>query len=330
MIKNYPACFGLLWAAATAGGALTGCRAAAAEERATLQGTVELEESSVGFELGGRLVDIAVHEGDVVEAGAVLARVDDGLDRSARAARESEAQVAKSQATAVKAGARGEELRTLAARVDAAKATEELYQKQLARQQQLLASAAVAPATVDDLQAALDRARAERQALEHTLALTRQGARREDISVADARARSAEAAVALDDERLRRHELRSPIQGTVLDVNYDVGEVVGAGAPVVTLADTHAPYVDVFVPQAQISGVFVGEGAKVRVDAVSHALPARVEHIARRTEFTPRYLFSERERANLVVRVRVRVNDASQELRAGVPAFVELSGKAEH
>jgi HlyD family secretion protein len=330
MIKNYPTLFWLFWAAAAAGGAASGCRAAAADQRPALQGTVELEESALGFELGGRLVAIPVHEGDVVEAGAVVARLDDGLDRSARAARESEVEVAKSQAKAVKAGPRGEELRSLAARVEAAKASEELFEKQLARQKQLLADGAVAPATVDERQGALDRAKAEREALEHTLALTRQGARREDVSVAEARARSAEAAVALDDERLQRHELRSPIRGTVLDVNYDVGEVIGAGTPVVTLADTRAPYVDVFVPQAQISSVFVGEGARVRVDALSHALGGRVEHIARRTEFTPRYLFSERERANLVVRVRVRVNDSAEQLRAGVPAIVELTHAREH
>jgi hypothetical protein len=60
----------------------------------------------------------------------------------------------------------------------------------------------------------------------------------------------------------------------------------------------------------------------VRVDARPDALPGRVEAIARRLEFTPRYLFSERERPNLVVRVRVRIDDPKHELTAGVPARV--------
>lgn len=327
MIKNYPALFWLVFSLGAGCVGTAGCRVLASEPPRDegLQGTVELEESSVGFEFGGRLVSVAVHEGDVVEAGALLARLDDGVDRSARAAKESEVQVAKSQALAVKAGARGEELRSLAARVSAAKASEQLLQRQLERERSLLANGAVARAGVDDLRGALERATAEREALEHNLQLTRQGARREDISVAEARARSAEAAVALDDERLQRHELRSPIRGTVLDVNYDLGEVVTAGAPIITLADTRSPYIDVFVPQAQISSVFVGEGAHVRVDALSAELSGRVEHIARRTEFTPRYLFSERERPNLVVRVRIRVADPAEKLRAGVPAFVRLS-----
>ncbi|MGC4093325.1 MAG: HlyD family efflux transporter periplasmic adaptor subunit [Polyangiaceae bacterium] len=297
-----------IWLAFALLGALSGCQAAAGatEEAESFQGTVELEETPIGFELGGRLASVEVREGDVVEAGALLARIDDSVDRSARAARESEALVAKSQAVAVKAGARGEELRSLSARVNAAKASEELYGKQLGRQRNLFDKGAVSAATVDDLQGALSRATAEREALEHTLQLTRQGARREDISVAEARARSAEAVVALDDERLTRHELRAPRKGTVLDVNCDPGEVVAAGAPIVTLADTHRPYVDVFVPQAEISAVSVGKLARLHVDVLAHELTGKVEHIARRTEFTPRYLFSERERPNLVVRVRVR------------------------
>jgi hypothetical protein len=44
--------------------------------------------------------------------------------------------------------------------------------------------------------------------------------------------------------------------------------------------------------------------------------------VGRNLEFTPRYLFSEKERSNLVVRVRVRVEDPRHLLRAGVPAFV--------
>lgn len=308
----------------------SGCRSAqGAEEpdgRSSLQGVVELEETPLGFELGGRLTQLLVKEGDVVEVGSVLARIDDGLERSSRDAQAGQVEVAKQQAGAVRAGARGEELRSLQARVDAAKATEDLLVKQAGRERTLVEKGAVAAASLDDVEAQLARASAERDSLEHNLKLLRQGARREDVSVAEARAQAASAALEVNDARLVRHELRAPIRGTVLDVNYEPGEVVGAAAPVFTLADTHRPYIDVFVPQAGISAVSVGQAARVRVDALSAELGGKVEHIARRTEFTPRYLFSEKERSTLVVRVRVRVDDPKEQLRAGVPAFVSLRG----
>lgn len=294
----------------------------------SLQGVVELEEIPIGFELGGRLTQLLVKEGDAVEPGALLARLDDGLERSSREAQAGQVEVAKQQASAVKASPRGEEVRSLQARVDAAKATEDLLQKQAARQRTLLEKGAVTAASLDDVQAALTRAQAERDSLEHNLRLLRQGARREDISVADARAQAATAALELNDARLARHELRAPARGTVLDVNFEPGEVVAAAAPVFTLADTQRPYVDVFVPEARISAVWVGQSAALRVDASNRELSGRVEHIARRTEFTPRYLFSEKERGSLVVRVRVRVADPEGRLRAGVPGFVRLTGGA--
>lgn len=325
MIKNSRIWFWLPpWLALA--GVVGGCRVAQGSDPVPLQGVVELEETTVGFELAGRLTQLLVKEGDVVEAGAVLARIDDGLERSSRVAQASQVEVAKQQATAVKAGARGEELRSLQARVEAAKATETLLQKQVGRERTLVEKGVLAQASLDELEGQLARSSAEREALEHNLKLVRQGARREDVSVADARAQAATAALEMNDARLVRHELRAPIRGAVLDVNYERGEVVSPAAPVITLADAQHPYVDVFVPEAKISRVFVGEGARVKVDALSHELGGKVEHIARRTEFTPRYLFSEKERSTLVVRVRVRIEDPKEELRAGVPAFVHLAG----
>src|SRR6187549_2901418 len=101
MIKNAALAIGLF--------ALS-CQAARPVEPAAFQGVVELEETTVGFELGGRLLQLMVDEGDVVDAGAVLARLDDGLERSSRSVNASQAEVAKQQVSAVKAGARGEEV----------------------------------------------------------------------------------------------------------------------------------------------------------------------------------------------------------------------------
>jgi hypothetical protein len=94
---------------------------------------------------------------------------------------------------------------------------------------------------------------------------------------------------------------------------------------VVTVADAAHPYVEVFVPQATVAAVTLGGAATVRVDGDRAAYPGRVELIGRRLEYTPRFLFSPRERPNLVVRVRVRVDDPSGRLHAGVPAAVELA-----
>jgi len=80
----------------------------------------------------------------------------------------------------------------------------------------------------------------------------------------------------------------------------------------------------VFVPQGRVHEVALGNAVSVRVDGVEQALRGKVEHVFPRTEFTPRFLFSESERPNLVVRVRVRIHDPRHQLHQGVPAFATL------
>jgi HlyD family secretion protein len=150
------------------------------------------------------------------------------------------------------------------------------------------------------------------------------GARPEERASARAKAEAAQANVTLDDLRIEKRDLRAPADGIVLDVHVKSGEVVTPGAPVFTLADPGQVYAFVFVPQGQVTGIDVGDRARVRADGLAETLVGHVEHIARRTEFTPRYLFSEKERANLVVRVKIRIDDPKQSLHAGVPVRVAI------
>jgi HlyD family secretion protein len=118
--------------------------------------------------------------------------------------------------------------------------------------------------------------------------------------------------------------LRAHTKGVVIDVHVKPGEVVSPGASVVTVADPTHPFIDVFLPEGSLAGVRAGIKATLRVDSMAHSFEGTVEHVSERTEFTPRYLFSEKERPNLVVRVRVRIDDPKSELHAGVPAHVKL------
>jgi HlyD family secretion protein len=70
--------------------------------------------------------------------------------------------------------------------------------------------------------------------------------------------------------------------------------------------------------------VKVGAKAQIRTDSSGGPLAGKLEHVATRAEFTPRFLFSEQERPNLVVRVRVRITDPEGRLHAGTPAFARI------
>jgi HlyD family secretion protein len=290
---------------------VTACARARAEPPHTYQGVVELDEVTLAFELTGKLERVLVEEGDRVTKGAILASLDDDLMQAERVALAREADALKAQAALTEAGARREDVAVLDARARAARASEDLLAKNLERERTLFEKNAVPLASVDQLEAELARARAERESAEAQVASLKRGARREERTGAAARAEAALAQIELTDQRIARTVLRAPIDSAVLDVHLEPGEVAAAGLPVVTLGDTRRPLVDVFVPQAELAGIGVGTKAEVKVDAEPEALPGKVEHVARELEFTPRFVFSERERAALVLRVRIRIDDGA-------------------
>jgi HlyD family secretion protein len=303
-----------------------GCQSSSGMPETAYQGVVELDEWVLGFELGGRISSVGTVRGAVVDVGQRLALLDATLESTTRAARESDAKGARAQLALLKAGSRTEDLRSMEAQIRAARATEDQLVKSLAREKELRARNASTDAAVEDLQGRLDRSVGERQSLEQRLIGLRRGSRTEEVTGAEARAAAADQAVKLEEERVARHELTAPAKGVVLDVHVKAGEVVQAGAPVVTVGDATHPFADVFVPEGKLTGLAVGVRADVRVDGEPGTLPGTIESLGRKTEFTPRYLFSERERPNLVVRVRVRIDDPAERLHAGVPAFVEFRG----
>jgi HlyD family secretion protein len=320
MIKNYLA--PVLVATAALGG---GCNHANAVPEDSYQGVVELDERVLGFEVGGRVERVDVKRGDAVKKDALLAGLDSRLESTAREARAAEVDAAKAQVALLKAGARPEEIRSMEARIRAVKTTESHLQKNLARERELEKRGVSSRAVVDELETKLSATTADRQSLEQNLRALKRGARSQEIAGASSRAEAADKTLSVQSERVHRHQLSAAKDGVVLDVHVEPGEVVAPGAPVVTLGDVSHPFADVFVPIGKLDGIRLGTAASVRVDSTNKSFPAKVEHISRTTEFTPRFLFSERERPNLVIRVRLRIEDPEHQLHAGLPAFAKIA-----
>ena len=177
------------------------------------------------------------------------------------------------------------------------------------RTRKLFADGALPKAELDKAEADLSHATFERESLDQRLTALRHGARPEELARARARLDQSKAQLALEEELLARHVLRAEKAGEVVDIATRAGELAAVGTPAATIADTTHPYVDVFVPQGELDGVRAGARAEVRVDATSAPFTATVESVSPDTEFTPKFLFSDRERPHLVVRVRVRVAD---------------------
>jgi HlyD family secretion protein len=288
------------------------------------QGLVEYDERLVSFEVSGRVDRVDVRRGDLVTDGQLLARLDDTIAKLTCDAHEQEANALQADLALLLAGSRKEDVASLEDQLHGAASTEELTRTNTERTRNLFAQGAIAKAELDRGEADLTRATAERQSLEQRVTALRHGARAEEIARARARLAQSQAQLTLERELLARHELHAQGAGEVTDIAIKAGELAATGTPAVTVADTKHPYVDVFVPEGELAGIRPLAHAEVKVDASPTAFSATVEHVSPETEFTPKFLFSDRERPHLVVRVRVRVDDPERRLHSGVPAFARV------
>jgi HlyD family secretion protein len=307
--------------------ALAACRKADVTD-GRYQGMVELEQVDLGFELGGRVATLAVHPGQDIAAGEAIATQDDELDREQREIRARELDVAKAELALIQAGSRAEDVRAARAQLAAARTTEQALTKDVARERALVDRGAIAGAHLDDLEAQLARARGERSALEQRVRALASGARDEEVARAAARVALAEQALELEDKRLGKRKLVTPVAGTVLDTYLDPGELATPGAPVASVVDRRHPYADVFVPVAEAPAFQVGAPVALSLEGLPGEHPGTVERVFPHAEFTPRYVYSPRERPNLMIRVRVRLTDETGAMHAGLPAYVRLAPTA--
>lgn len=288
------------------------------------QGMVELEQTDLAFEISGRIATLEVKTGTQVKKGEIVARLDDALDKATRDVRGHELDAAKADLALLHAGSRVEDIRAAKAELDAAQANEDVIGKEVEREKHLLASGATTGSRLDELDAQLARAHGDRQAKQQKLAALARGARIEEISRADARVAEAQDAVAVADRQLEKHVLIAPIDGAVLDVYPEVGEVLQPGSPVLSIVDRSRPYADVFVPVADAPKIKLGAPMSIAVEGDSHEVPGVVERVYPQLEFTPRFVYSPRERPNQLMRVRIRLDDKEHRLHAGMPAYARL------
>lgn len=157
------------------------------------------------------------------------------------------------------------------------------------------------------------------------VAAARAEALREEVAIARAQVRQAEAALARLEAEVAKTSVVAPVDGTVVERAVAPGEVAAAGATLLTLADLERLTLTVYVAEADVGRVAVGQPAVVRVDAYpGEQFAGRVALVAQEAEFTPRNVQTEDERAKLVFAVEVRLEDGASRLRPGMAADVEI------
>lgn len=281
------------------------------DDVASGNGRIEAEEVHVASKRAGRVISVEVDEGDTVEEGQILARLDSS---------ELEASLASAEGRIEQAKQSVGEARALSAQ---RKAELTFAESELKRAQALYEKGHVTKVRIDQRKAGHDAAKAALEAANAGLARTEHSV---DTAEADARRIRTQ----LDDLIIK-----APRSGRVQYRLMEPGEVVSSGGRIVTLLDLTDVYMTIFLPTRQVGRLLIGSDARIILDAVpQYVIPAIVSFVDPQAQFTPREVETRTERERLMFRVKVKINPDllkryAQAVKTGLPgeAFVALGAE---
>lgn len=205
-------------------------------------GTIEAQiVSKVGFQIAGKIIEIAADQGDLVKAGAVLAKLDDEAQR---------AKVRKSEAAKRQSAAN---LAKIKAQRDRAEVTYQQKKSINARRQTLASRGSASQESAEDAQAAEELALGDAKVIEA------------DTRVASVQQEDTASQLQLDSVVLAQHELRAPFNARVITRHKELGGVVSIGETVFTLIAPDSIWIKAYVDEASAGGLSVGQAAFVRL-----------------------------------------------------------------
>ncbi|MBX3327466.1 MAG: HlyD family efflux transporter periplasmic adaptor subunit [Nitrospira sp.] len=306
-------------------GVLTSCNQPPSD---LVQGYVEGEYVYVASPYGGALATLSVRRGMQVTAGDPLFALEQISEKATRDEAARKLSEARANLEDRRKGKRPSEIASLRAQLQQAQAALQLSLREVARQEGLM----TVPGAAVELE--VDRARSTRDQnqqrvsqLEADLNTALLGSRTDQVTAAEAEVRAKEAALAKAEWDLAQKRQVAPKAGFVFDTLYREGEWVPAGRPVVVLLPPDHIKVRVFVSQAKLGAIKLGDQVQVMVDGVQGSTSGTVSYISPKAEYTPPVLYSQGSRDKLVFMVEVLFDQAAGvNLHPGQPVDVRFHG----
>jgi HlyD family secretion protein len=247
-------------------------------------GRVESVQVDVTTKEPGRVDKILVHEGDMVHAGQVVARMDIVTLN---------AELARAQATVAAEEAKVHEVEADIAQADG---QFKLAEVEFRRESNLLARRATSQEDYD---------------VKKTMVKTRGAAlegEKARLNTAQKSVDAAKAEAAKIQSRIDDMTLKSTIEGRVLYRLAEEGEVLGGGGKVLTLVNLGDVYMEIYLPAQDAVKTKIGADARIVLDvAPEYSARAKVTFVAPEAQFTPKQVETRSERDKLMFRVKLSV-----------------------
>ena len=313
------------------------CHRTGAEVANRATGYVEATEVRVSPQVGGRILELTIAEGDRVKAGDVIARLDTADAELALRRASADRDQADAELALLRAGSRVEDIRQAQAQlrsaqndVRAAQADLDSANADVERFENLLRANAGSVKQRDDavtrrdvaaahVRAAQDRA----QAASDGVAKLQAGSRPQEIEAGRARVAAADAQIATLRKAISDAVVTSPVGGIVTSKLLDAGEMAAPHQAIAVVTDLDHAWANVYVDETLVPQLRIGQSAAILTDA-GQRLNGAITFISPKAEFTPRNVQTAEERSKLVYRIKVTADNREGVLKPGMPVEAEL------
>lgn len=297
-------------------------------------GRIEATEVNVASKMAGRVDEILVNEGDLVEQGQVLAEMDmASVEAQLLQAKAQVANTLSAKETALAQVAQRKADVVMAKAVLVQRYSDlELANKTSTRTKALLAQDAISVQESDNTSAQVRNTQAMVNVAKAQIVTAEAGVR-----AALSQVTQAEAGIEADKAVVKRLEseiedgiLRAPRGGRVQFRVVQPGEVVSNGGNVLSLVDLNDVYMTFFLPSALAGQIPLGADVRLILDAApDYPIPAKVSYVSSVAQFTPKMVETQSEREKLVFRVKARIDPKLlskhiEQVKTGLPGMAHV------
>jgi HlyD family secretion protein len=291
-------------------------------------GTIEIVDVRISARVGGAVEHRAVEQGDLIQQGQVLVKIDEEEYSIALAQKDAALAMAEANLQTLVSGTRQQQIITASSEVEAARAARNQTAEDLARARELSAAGAISAQMLQAAETAAVQAQTRYTGASQVYSLAVEGARSSEIEAAEAAVESAEAARQLAQQHLEWTTIASPLTGTVTGTNIEEGENTAPGMTIVTVAAMDTVKAVFYISEPYLTSVETGTAVTVTADSAGedrNTVTGKVTHIADRAEFTPSQVETREGRTSLVYRVEATIPNPGFVFKAGMPVDVEIS-----
>jgi HlyD family secretion protein len=270
------------------------------KQKSDAYGNFEAVETIVSSESSGKLYELNVEEGQLIEANKIVGYIDT-----------SQLYLKKLQLAQQKNTTRTK-FKNVSAQISVLQEQKRVAVREKERVERLIKDNAATGKQLDDINGSIDVINKQISSIDIQNSTTNEELKGYDVQIQQVV------------DQLEKSNITNPVKGTVIMKFAEQGEIVNFGKPLYKIADISIMELRVYVSGAQLPEIKLGQKVKVLIDdgkSGYKSLEGEISWISSKAEFTPKIIQTKEERVNLVYAVKVKVaNDGT--LKIGMPGEI--------